>query len=285
MTSTQQSSYPFLTSLVEQYRALPQVEAIALAGSQTVGVADPDSDLDLYIYTQQPIPAAVRATIVAVRAAYAEVDNQFWEPGDEWIEQQTGTKVDVMFRDVAWIEAQLDRVLRQHQASVGYSTCVWGNVRSAHLLYDRDGWFGALQQTAQQPYPEQLRRAIIAKNHPILRTALSSYRQQLKLAVTRGDHVSINHRVAALLASYFDIVYAVNRLPHPGEKRLVARVMQECTTVPDAMSVHVRALLRAAALGGQDVLACVDALVDSLDSLLRKEGVLPEGSYGVGQGG
>jgi hypothetical protein len=32
--------------------------------------------------------------------------------------------------------------------------------------------------------------------------------------------VSLSHRVAALLASYFDIVIAVNLLGHPGEFEL-----------------------------------------------------------------
>jgi len=33
------------------YATLPGVLAVALAGSQTTGAADPHSDLDLYVYT------------------------------------------------------------------------------------------------------------------------------------------------------------------------------------------------------------------------------------------
>jgi predicted nucleotidyltransferase len=275
MADASQSLLSVATSVADHYRLLPEVEAVVLAGSYTSGAADQYSDVDMYVYSHAPVPLDRRAEVAAARADYAEVGNEVWEPGDEWIERNSGVKVDVMFRDVAWIEMQLDHVLKQHQASAGYSTCLWHNVRASHILYDRAGWFRALQEVAREPYPEPLRRAIIAKNHPILRQALSSYRQQLKLAVARGDAVSVQHRVAALLASYFDIVFAVNRLPHPGEKRLIAHAQEQCTMLPVAMNERVHALLNAVPLDEQRLLADVDALVDSLDHLLRKEGLLP----------
>ena len=46
-----------------------------------------------------------------------------------------------------------------------------------------------------------LRRAIVAKNWPILRRNQSSYRRQIELAIERDDAVSVHHRVTALVAS------------------------------------------------------------------------------------
>lgn len=258
-------------TIAGQYGRLPQVEAVAMAGSQASGSADQGSDVDLYVYLSAPLPLEVRERIATAGAEYAEVDNRFWEPGDEWIDAETGIHVDLMFRTVAWIEEQLDRVLRRHKASVGYSTCLWHNVVSSLSLYDRAGWFRQLQEDAGQPYPEELRRAIVAKNHPILRQTASSYRYQLARAAARGDGVSANHRVAAMLASYFDILFAINRVLHPGEKRLVEIATAQCEHLPQRMDRQVNDLLEAASQGRR-VVEKADALVDGLDDLLSREG-------------
>ena len=71
------------------------------------------------------------------------------------------------------------------------------------------------------PYPEPLRRAIVARNRPLLADNLSSFAAQLEKALARGDAVSASHRAAAFLASYFDVLFALNRATHPGEKRLL----------------------------------------------------------------
>ncbi len=103
-----------------------------------------------------------------------------------------------MYRTTQWIEEQLERVLVRHQASVGYSTCFWWNVLTSVILYDEKGWFKQLQEKANQPYPEPLKKAILAKNYPILRRNISSYTHQIEVAISRKDSFSIIHRTTAL---------------------------------------------------------------------------------------
>ena len=259
-------------TLADRYGALPAVAAVALGGSLAAGWADPGSDIDLYVYAYAEIPLAAREETARARARVAEVNNQFWESGDEWIEASAGVHVDVTFRATTWIAGELRRLLTAHQASVGYSTCLWHNVKTSRALYDCDGWFAELQAYVARDYPEALRRAIVAKNYPILRQTLSSYRYQLAGAVARGDDVSCNHRIAAVLASYFDIVFAVNRVLHPGEKRLVEIAEAECADLPAEMRAHVTTLVASITEG--DVLARLDALVAGLEALLRAEALL-----------
>jgi hypothetical protein len=227
--------------------------------------SDENSDIDLYVYVTADIPLDVRAGIAA-GSLRTEIGNTTWEPGDEWIDDETGISVDVMYRHVRWIEEQLDRELIRHEASVGYSTCFWYNVLHSRALFDRTGWFAELQRRAGQPYPEELKRAIIAKNYRLLRDAQSSYLHQIELAVKREDPVSVNHRVAALLASYFDVLFALNELPHPGEKRLLQHAAG-LLKVPRDFEVRVRAMV--VAIGSGDVVARVNELVDGLELLMK----------------
>jgi hypothetical protein len=259
--------------LAAAFSAFPQVEAVAVGGSLVSGAADAGSDIDLYVYTTSLISLPAREALVAQRgASRADLNLQFWDLGDEWIDGPTGIEVDAIYWDTAWIAEQIDRVLVHHQASVGYTTCFWNTVRNSLPLYDRDGWFARLQTQCQCPYPEPLRRAIIAKNYPILRDVIPAYLHQIEKALQRHDAVSVNHRVAALLASYFDVLFALNAIPHPGEKRLLAIVARYCAKRPLAMRGQVEEVLRLAGTGDAALIQAINRLVDDLDVLLSQEG-------------
>ena len=59
----------------------------------------------------------------------------------------------------------------------------------------------------------------------------ASYYEQIKKALMRNDIVSVNHRITAFLASYFDIIFATNKLLHPGEKRLIKYAQDNCKRI------------------------------------------------------
>ncbi len=269
---------PLAQAIADKFGSLPQVVAVALAGSRTAGASNEKSDYDFYVYVQEEIAVEVRKAIAQEFSDRIEINNQFWEPGDEWIERRSRCGVDVMYRTPQWIEEQLDRVLVHHQASVGYSTCFWWNVLTSAPLYDASGWFKQLQEKANQPYPEFLKKAIIAKNYPILRQNISSYIHQLKLAINRDDSLSVLHRTVALLASYFDIIFAVNCVPHPGEKRLIEWVKKLCSTVPDGMEEQIRAVNASASLSKHEpgLLYHLNVLINELSQLLIAEGLITE---------
>jgi len=272
MTTTTESKSTVAQRIADRYASVGLVETVALAGSQTTPYAGPKSDIDMYVYSRSPLPIGLRMEVARSHSSRAELDNQFWEPGDEWVE---GTcHIDVMFRTQRWIEDQIDRILERHEASVGYSTCLWHNVLTSRTLFDRSGWFARLQSRARQPYPWQLKGAIISKNYPILRDTLSSYRAQLESALEQGDLIGVNHRVAAFSASLVDILFAVNELPHPGEKRLLEILEAHCKKLPREFREDLSNLLRSSGNDLCSLLPTLDLLVDRLEELLRSEGLL-----------
>jgi hypothetical protein len=258
----------------ERFSVFPQVEAIALSGSLTTGGSDRDSDIDLYVYTKGTIPLAHRAALIGeMGASQADLDLQYWDLGDEWYHAESGIEVDMIYWPTTWIEEQINRVLKYHQASIGYTTCFWNTILHSVPLYDRKGWFHDLQNLCQQPYPEELRQKIISKNHPVLRQIIPSYRHQIQKAIQRKDTISINHRVTALLASYFDIIFALNFLPNPGEKRVLEIASKQCKLIPENMNKDVSEVLLAFTQDDGNLLGCVDRLIDRLDEVLEKEGL------------
>ena len=74
---------------------------------------------------------------------------------------------------------------------------------------------------------------IIKKNFDYLKDAMFSYRDQIASAVERNDFVSVNHRCAAFLASYFDALFAKNRILNPGEKKLIPFALNNCKILPE----------------------------------------------------
>ncbi|MCB9109036.1 MAG: DUF4037 domain-containing protein [Anaerolineales bacterium] len=262
--------------IVEHFKGIPGVEAMALGGSQTSGSLDTHSDIDLYVYTYDIIPLSSRQSIVQkLGASKADLNLTFWGLGDEWFDLETGIEVDIIYWDRLWIEDQLERVLVSHQASMGYSTCFWHTVLNSKILFDRQGWLAKLQEKSSQPYPEPLKHAIIAKNHPVLRTVIPSYYVQIKKAVERRDLISINHRLAALLASYFDVLLAINEVRHPGEKKLLKFVLDYCSKRPMGFQRQMEAVLHGAATADKVLLDQLDELLDSLDELLVEAGIDP----------
>jgi Nucleotidyltransferase domain len=259
--------------LAESFAALEEVEALVLGGSAATGLADECSDYDLYAYTRGVVSIEFRAKLRKPRAARLEIHNTFWEWSDEWVEPD-GTIFDLMYRSCDAIEADVEAKLGRGVAALGYSTSLCYSVLQAMSVFDRREWFKALQSRLKStPYPDVLVEGIIKMNLPVLGGMIHSYEQQIRSAFRRRDRVSLNHRTAAWLASYFDILFAANRRFNPGEKRLLTHA-QTLSTVPDRMVTDVEA----ACAGACSLESCVvDHLEDMrarLEHYLKGQGLL-----------
>lgn len=260
--------------IIKRFSKLPQVEAVTIAGSIAFETYDENSDIDIDVYINSEIPINEREKIAKEFADYMEIDNQFWGPGDEWKlrdYRDYNKGVDIIYLDTKWIKDYLERVIDWYEASVGYTTCFWHNVIESKIMFDRNGQLSRIQERYNIQYPQKLKRNIVAKNYPILRNNMSSYYCQIEKAVKRKDLISVNHRVSALLASYFDIIFAINELPHPGEKKLIKIINSKCTKIPHNIEKNVMTILSKCANTDSEILVEINELIDNLDELLIRE--------------
>lgn len=246
------------------------VQSVVLAGSKQNVFNDTDSDYDIYVYSHSNIPIQLRESLAALHSNTYEINNQFWEDGDEWI-ISGHPNIDIMYRNCTFPQSNIDRVFHNHNACTGYTTCILYNIQHSKILYDKDYWFSSLQQQLDKPYPDELVRAIIRKNYPILSKNISSYMKQIEKSIKRNDMVNLNNRITAFLNSYFDIIFAINKQFHPGEKRLLAFAKHYCTQLPENFEKNLLNLLSI----NDNPLKQLEAIYKNLQNLLTKLNYAP----------
>ena len=217
--------------LFRQLGSLPQVEAIALGGSRATGRNDAGSDYDVYVYLTGSIDEDDRRAVLTPYCSYMEMGNSFWELEDD-VTLKDGIDMDIIYRDLKAFEGEVEAVVTHCIPHNGYTTCMWHNLITSRIVLDKGGRLHALQQRYTVPYPQKLKENIIANNRKLLSGMLPSFDAQIRKAEGRGDLVSVNHRVAEFLASYFDIIFALNEMTHPGEKRMQSICAGACKILP-----------------------------------------------------
>lgn len=259
--------------LIEEFSKLEDVRGILLAGSQATKTNDENSDYDIYIYTSKYIPIESRKIITDKYFKYIELNNKFWETEDDGILKEDNIPVEIIYRNLDWISTSLNRTIVECEADIGYTTCFWSNLMKSIILYDKCGELKKLQEKYNVYYPEKLRGNIIKKNYPLLKKQMPAYYYQIEKALKRNDFISINHRVAALLSSYFDIIFAINKMPHPGEKKIFQIIRENDLKAPNKMEMNVMNILKDSSSNDNKILKEIDSLIDNLDILLEEEGI------------
>ena len=230
-----------VNELFHAFSALPQVEAIALGGSRAGDHFDETSDYDVYLYCTGPIAEETRRDLLGRYCGYMELGNHFWELEDNCT-LNNGIDIDILYRNIDDFTAQVASVVEDCQAYNGYTTCMWHNLRTCRILYDQNGRLAAAKKRFDIPYPARLRENIISRNLKLLHGTLPAYDGQIRKAAARNDTVSICHRTAAFMESYFDILWALNEQTHPGEKRLIPLTLERCPILPTHFEKNIQQL-------------------------------------------
>ena len=227
-----------VNTLFEELGNLSQVEAIALGGSRATGRNDEKSDYDVYVYITGSVDENVRKNILEKYCKYMEIGNSFWELEDD-VTLNDGIDMDIIYRNMQDFENMVSSVVVDGVSWNGYTTCMWHNLITSKIVLDKHGKLNAMQEKYRIPYPKKLKENIISNNLKLLSGMLPSFDMQIKKAENRGDLVSVNHRVTEFLASYFDIIFALNEMTHPGEKRMQSICSEECNILPNNFDANL----------------------------------------------
>jgi len=257
--------------IVDELIQCPEVEAIALAGSKVTSYEDQLSDHNFYVYTNTELSHKTRKRITNKYLRYVEFNNQYWETEDDG-QLNDGSEIRLIYRDIRAFDQMISQIAFEHKARIGYTTSFWYNLLHAEILFDRNQQLADLQKKYQIPYPPELKTAILQKNHGLLRRQMPAYIFQMTKAVSRKDLVALNHVVSNYLASYFDILFAVNEKLHPGEKKLVEYVKNRCQWIPDSFEAHLEDIVLLAATADEKLIATVNSMIDELDHCIRQAG-------------
>lgn len=247
---------------IDKYKNFPEVKAIALGGSGVNNTSDNLSDIDVYIFVEKDIAVKNREKLVKQYSSKYEVGGEYFGSGDEFFVDKLNRQLDVMYWNVNWFESIVENTWFKYYPSNGYTTAFLFTLNNFQIIYDKDNWLKTLQDSIQTKYPNALKQNIIKRNMMLLKDKpFASYYEQIKKAINRNDIISINHRISAFMASYFDIIFAVNELLHPGEKRLVKYAKDNCQILPDNFEENINKLL---VQPNSETLNILDDMVESL---------------------
>ena len=253
-----------VNELFEELGSLSQVEAIALGGSRATGRNDEKSDYDVYVYITDSIDENQRRNILGKYCKYMEIGNSFWELEDD-VTLRDGIDMDIIYRDMKGFENMVSSVVMDCIPWNGYTTCMWHNLITSKIVLDKNGKLSTLQEKYRIPYPKELKENIIANNLKLLSGMLPSFDMQIKKAENRGDLVSVNHRVTEFLASYFDIIFALNEMTHPGEKRMQSICSKECSILPNNFDTNLNRLFEG--MFRKNISSVISDMVDEIKKI------------------
>ncbi len=258
----------YFNLLWKEFATLPEIEAVALGGSRAGADYDAKSDYDLYLYCTSIPNEPVRKRILEKCCQYMEIGNAFWELEDDCT-LKDGTDIDILYRNIEDFSQTVRSVVEGHTAYNGYTTCMWHNLLHSRILYDKNGELESLQNKYRIPYPDELRENIIRKNLRLLTGNLPSYDAQIRKAAARKDLVSVNHRTAAFLESYFDIIFAMNKLTHPGEKRMVQYAKEQAEILPENFETNLDRLFQSIFVDSEKAAQTLEQMIAELKKVIK----------------
>lgn len=243
---------------------LPGVAAIALGGSSASGLADASSDLDVYMYYRSPLAASAdREVRLRPLADEGTLEMDIPTFGLEDHLHVQGKLIELVYLDLDRLSAEAAQAYSQGLSSEGYTTALLYILFRSQVLHDATGEVTTLRERLRTSYPEPT-RAQLLHEHPEL---MRYYLELLRISQGREDLLYVQQMRYNIHMIFFNLLFALNRLYHPGGKRLLAHA-QQCAIQPSELAERWNNIAR---LGADDhaLPGRLEALIDDLLRLIE----------------
>jgi predicted nucleotidyltransferase len=254
---------------------------IALGGAHAKGTADPESDLDLYVFSDTILSTDKRVRLltdfgppVGGIVSWGD-DSPFVQAGTDFLHHELHVECWMRSRqhiDSSIAECNAGTVRRDMVSwtTTGfYNHCALSDLQAMIPLEDPVGMLASWRQQIQV-YPPRLRRAIIQQH--VQAAAFWPANFHYSSAVERTDVIYTTGIVQQVLHNMVQVLFALNEVYFPGDKK-VALALGALRSIPDGFvermldllapgqSLHVD-VLRAQQQALQVLLAEIQGLVE-----------------------
>jgi len=215
---------------------------IALGGAHAKGVDDPESDLDFYLFARAVLPAEQRARLCEQWGADPESVTS-WGAPDAFVQGGTdfyvnGLKVECWLRNVDYVDEIVDEckrgVVRREFVTwtvMGfYRHCTLSDLANMRPLEDPSRIL-ARWKAAVSEYPPKLRANILEAHLQAARFWPENY--HYRTAVERCDVIYTAGIVQQVVHNLIQVLFALNRVYFPGDKKLALALDHLERTPPD----------------------------------------------------
>ncbi|MBN1582551.1 MAG: DUF4037 domain-containing protein [Anaerolineae bacterium] len=271
-----------LQPLLRQFcdTAPPNKYGIALGGAHAKGVADAESDLDLYVFADQVLPGTERKRLCTQFGGIESVtgwgeDMPFVQAGTDFYYR--GLKVECWLRNTDYIS----NMIAECQAGVihhnlvtwtvmgFYNYCALSDLNNMMPIDDPSGILSRWKDRVGQ-YPPKLRQAIITTY--LGKAKFWPHNFHYRTAVERCDTLYVAGIVQQVVHNLIQVVFALNQVYFPGDKKLSA-ALDHLPTKPDHFTTRIQHLISPSAPGTQTLYEQqrqeLIALVQEIDTLVR----------------
>ena len=138
-----------------------------------------------------------------------------------------------------------------------WDDCIFNNVIPIEITYE------TINGTRQK-----LRKNIVSVCRELLDGMAASCFNRIEVAIKRNDVIGVNYRLSEFTKYYFDILFALNRTFHPGEKRLIEFGIELCEWLPVDFESDLHGLFTANE--NDKILSIISKLISNMDDLIEK---------------